>query len=95
MTKFDIRSNKGTYTVEGTDKLATIKKNGITIGQIKQIITNKYEVKNKTSKIGLLVVFGSKLTLQNSTGKDLTKIDCRKGVFTEEILATVIKTYFE
>lgn len=95
MSKYEIKSTKGAYTIEGTDKLATIKKGSVVLGQIKQIVTNKYEVKNKISKIGILTIFGAKLTMENTTKKELAKIDCRKGIFAEDILKNIIKVYFE
>ena len=95
MAKFEIKGSSGNYVIDGSDSSAEIKRSGLTIGYIKKIVTNKYEVKNKSSKIGILNIQGSKLSLQNSSNKELSKIDCRGDIFNDDILKVVMKTYFE
>ena len=95
MAKFEVKVNSRNYVIDGSDSSAEIKKGGSTIGYIKKIVTNKYEVKNKSSKIGILHIQGSKLSLQNSSNKELDKIDCRGDIFNDDILRMILITYFE
>lgn len=95
MAKYEVKGNKGTYVINGNDSSSEIKRGGSTIGYIKKFVTNKYEVKDKSSQIGMLHIQGSKLSLQTSSNKELRKIDCKGDIYKDDILKEIMTTYFE